>query len=442
MNKTTSLNPILKKALNSLDLQLENELQRYRKKRRKEQAEGLVPSTYSAPPISTPLFINLKSIPDLISNHSSSFESGDQLLPSNPSSPSIKLAQSAHDSGLNGGQNLKLPTFENTNSSPVKITTKISLEEISSLIHQPKPKENEENLVIPPVENKPPHEYLESSEQLLASLQQEEKQELKEETKKTTKKPKSSAQKTSFFKYLATPLGIGSLLLLFVSSALLSSLILSPESFSYLGLNNLILGNKSTPDVNSLESNNSPPKNSNSVVTNGTNLTTQEFTPIELENLSTLESNTKSAPTPVVIPPVTNTKIPNNPAPVPTTAPTTAPTPVLTNNDLASVLLPPSLRSQGNQTYIDPPTVPLPPNSNSSENPTTNNSNNKYLVVIPYGGDRSLDQVRQVVKEAFVRDFPEGKKIQIATFANQNEAQQFVTKLAKSGLSASVYPLP
>lgn len=441
MNQTTSLNPILKKALNSLDLQLENELQRYRKKRRKEQAEGLVPSSYSTPPISTPLFVNLKSIPDLISGNSPQVESGNQVLPSITPSPFIPLPQSSKENLSNEGQNLKLPTFENRNPTPTKITTKISLEEISSLIHQPKNKENEENLVIPSGENPPPNEYLESSEKLLASLQEEEKQELKKEPKPIAKKTKTSTKKPSFFKYLATPLGIGSLLLLFVSSALLSSLILAPESFSYLGLNNLLLGNNSPTDSNNLESNNSPPEKSNSVVTNGTNLTTQEFTPIELENLSTLESNPKSPLTPVVIPSVTNTNIPNNPAPAPTTAPTTPPATVLTNNDLASVLLPPSLRSQGNQSYVEPPILPLPPNSNTSQNSTQNNSNNKYLVVIPYGGDQSLNQVRQVVKEAFVRDFPEGKKIQIATFANQNEAQQFVTKLAKSGLSASVYPL-
>jgi hypothetical protein len=438
MKQPTSLNPVIRKALNSLDLQLESELQRYRSKKRKEESFGRVSSSSPAPRISTPLFVDLKSIPDVVSTPSPENSLEDQLLAS-----SLKLdyhlEENSHEE-----HHLKLPNFkENIPHSDTKITAHLSLEEITSLIHQPKTKDEQKNLATPPVENKPPNEYLESSEQLLASLNEKQTPQSGENSQEGLNTPPSPKVKPSPLKYLATPLGIGSLLLLFLSGALVSSMVFAPETFSHLGLNHWLLGNQIPPDSQPPE-NTSIANNSTLGVTQGVNLTNEEFIPIELENLSTLQTNSDS----VVTPPQSNEVTQNAPNPLNSTPQVSNPVtnnlpsanqpPVLNpNQDLASVLLPPSLLNQGNTVYTEPPTViPLPPSGGE-----TPDLNNKYLVVIPFSGDNSLNQVRQVVGEAFVRDFPDGKRIQIAAFDTQNEAQQFVTKLSQSGLSASVYTL-
>ena len=145
----------------------------------------------------------------------------------------------------------KLPNFESSQPSKSKIIARISLDQISSLIHQPQG----EKASVAEVENKIPNQYLKSTEQLLASLQEEENT-VKQTNQTNLKVDKNSSLKTSYFKYLTTPLGVGSLLLLFVSSALLSTVILAPESFSYLGLNNLFLGNQTPPQPDNLNNNN------------------------------------------------------------------------------------------------------------------------------------------------------------------------------------------
>jgi hypothetical protein len=462
MKQKTSLNPILSKALNSLDLQLETELQRYRRKKIKEKSFSRVGSNAPAPRISTPLFVDLKSIPQVQSTSSFPSTPIPENLPLIAHSSELRLTQEAPESSSHHEHKLQLPTFSDSPHTPsAHITSHLSLEEISSLIHKSKEQKQQENLATPLEENQPPHEYLESSEQLLASLNEEDQETQISSTQ--VKENKHPQTKQTFFKYLTTPLGIGSLLLLFVSSALLSSLIFAPESFSYLGLNNWLSGKKSKTDADNLNTNN-PPVNNNlpavsaPSVSNGASLTNEEFAPIELENLSTLES--KAKPSVIPLPPTsvaptpnqknpanTTSNLPNNPQINPpinnSNIPPNLPNTVTQNNeDLASVLLPPSLMPPVNKPYIEPPTLLPPPNLNGNQNSTTNNNiNNKYLVIIPYNGEQSLNQVRQVIKEAFVRDFPDGKRIQLATFKTQNEAQQFVARLAQSGISASIYSL-
>ena len=465
MKQTTSLNPVIRKALNSLDLQLENELQKYRRKKRKEQSFTRFSSSSPSPRISTPLFVDLKSIPEIMSLPSSDKSSEDTKSSIKAKENKIQSISFSNDSleeksNLSHQRKLDLPTFNETpHTSSAKITSHISLEEISSLIHKPKEDEkNEQIQILSSKENNPPNNYLESSEQLLASLSEEEIQEEDEEVVQT--------QKISFLKSLATPLGIASLLILLVSSVLLSSLILFPESFSNLSLNSLLLGSKSNSTNDTLNNNSNNSDESSPIVANGANLTNEEFIPIELENLSTLDNNftpsinsvdTNTTNVNTVTIPTNNTPTKNTATTPTTTTPTTtnnvpntSPIPVLTNNkDLASVLLPPSLRPQPNQTYVTPPTLLPPPNINNSSpstpaiQPNTQTSNvvSKYLVVMPYSGDNSLNQVRQIVQDAFVETFPDGKRIQIAAFDTEEQAQQYIARLAQSGLRASVYPL-
>lgn len=62
-----------------------------------------------------------------------------------------------------------------------------------------------------------------------------------------------------------------------------------------------------------------------------------------------------------------------------------------------------------------------------------------YYVTVPFTSDLDLTRVRQSVDEAFVRSFSDGNRIQIAAFDNPTDAQAFVENIQSQGITAFVY---
>lgn len=60
-------------------------------------------------------------------------------------------------------------------------------------------------------------------------------------------------------------------------------------------------------------------------------------------------------------------------------------------------------------------------------------------VVTPYTGDRSLEEARQAVSGAYVRNFPQGAQVQLGAFSNADSAQSLVQELNSQGIPAQVY---
>ncbi len=56
-----------------------------------------------------------------------------------------------------------------------------------------------------------------------------------------------------------------------------------------------------------------------------------------------------------------------------------------------------------------------------------------------YQNDRSLEQMHRVVADAYVRNFPDGARIQVATFPKESQAKKLVQQLQKQGIYAWVY---
>jgi len=56
-----------------------------------------------------------------------------------------------------------------------------------------------------------------------------------------------------------------------------------------------------------------------------------------------------------------------------------------------------------------------------------------------FSGDRSLEQARQVVGDAFLRNFSDGAKIQFGRFADRERASALARDLQSQGISARVY---
>jgi hypothetical protein len=79
------------------------------------------------------------------------------------------------------------------------------------------------------------------------------------------------------------------------------------------------------------------------------------------------------------------------------------------------------------------PTAPAPI-TQSPPQPTPN-----YYVVTDYTGDQSLESARSAVGGAYVRNFPDGARIQMGSFSQESAARGLVQQLQGQGIPARVY---
>lgn len=267
-----------------------------------------------------------------------------------------------------------------------------------------------------------PDEYLESSEALLKNLEDDE----------FVEPTASSSSK------LMTPLGIGSLLLLLVGAATLGYVAMNPATISHFA------GNKEPNSSSRVVAGGG--KNAGGIP-NSPNLAEQEFVNLNLETLATV--NPRGSAVSQVAPGATKTQVPvNPPAPLPT------PAGVSSRLDLPSALIPPAVQSgilppQVVQPPIPkaPPKVVAAPKADATSKtpvkkpPAAKKAENKFLVIMSYGGDRTLAQARKVAPQALVRQLKQGRAIQLSAFPDEKAAQKKVQDLQKRGISARVYRL-
>ncbi len=143
----------------------------------------------------------------------------------------------------------------------------------------------------------------------------------------------------------------------------------------------------------------------------GPDLSAQEFVDVETDNLSSLKMPSTT------IDPLSAT-------PKPPTSPTG---------------LPPISNSQpGTQPGTQQPG--LPSNIQTSDIQAASiPAGSNYYVIVPFTTEQGLADVRQSVQEAFVRQFADGNRVQLAAFDNPEMAQQFVAEVKAKGVSAQVY---
>ncbi len=323
----SSFNPVLKTALSSLDLDLESELSRYRRFKKKNSPH----SNYKP------------SIPQVI---------------------------------------------------PVE---SLDLAEIVGLVHQP----DEGLTTTHDQEISPPEDYLESSARLLQSLGNSEV---------------LGDHERALLNPIKTPWGISSVLMLFLGCGL-SGLAFMPQTIwaKVPLVKSLVITDSNLPNY-------SPQKKE--IPVDNPNLTESEFLSFNLNNLSTLKVKNKQQS--AIKPPEKKAVIPPNPT---ENKAQPQPTP---NQDLATALLAPVL----NQITPQPQTDTYNTKANSS---STQLNKNYYYVFTEYKGDQTLATARQVIKDAYLVQFPTGKRIQFGAFLNQADAQRLVQSLKSRGISASVY---
>jgi len=317
----------------------------------------------------------------------------------------------------------------------------------------------------------PPDDYLESSEELLRGLAAEEAE---------------ARVERGFMHSLLTPLGLGSMLLLLLSSATFGYVLMNPSVLRPLGWGRSPNAASSTTPANSTGV---APTNAEAVgLPNSPNLASKEFVDLNLGTLSTLKANSgagKTTATPgksVAVPKVTavpSTSGGAKGARSTTTAPATsgdvpgaaAPYVVQPVSPPLSIAPPPPPAAIYNQPAVEQPIeryapepaapraarvepAPIPiapepvapqprvaepePASSATAAKPTGNSAYDYKVVTEYNGDATLDQAQKAIPDAYVRNFPDGARIQLGAFDEAGKAEELVEKLEKQGIPAKV----
>ncbi|MBZ8182185.1 SPOR domain-containing protein [Oscillatoria salina] len=389
--KKSSLNPVLQAALSSLDVQLEAELARYRRRQpQPSRAKQAFQEHYRS---------------KVINAHPEDVTTAQLAIAPETQGEVTEETKLSAETGLKSEQ-------------PSSDREVVSANEDSSLVHQVQPAEEK----VEPEETineHPPEDYLASSEQLLNTLAEEEP---------------AKEKKTNPLASLFTPLGVSSMLVFLVASSLLAWALMPEEAWSKLGLSGIVSAESETTAPQSLEIKPVVPESpEKTTIPPGPNLATEEF--VEL-NLSTL-SNVKPSPTPQTN--IDSSNLPTAPETPGSQQGSPGPVVIKRSSDLATALLPPSLQPApvppANSAPATTPTNPFP---TAQPSPSNSQNNQNYVVLIDYSGESSLVKARAIAPDAFVRKTASGDKIQMATFTNQADAQRYVQNLKQQGISASV----
>jgi hypothetical protein len=478
-----SLHPVLKEALGCLDVQLEEELTRYRRQR------ALGKSGYSP--------------------RKSAYKAAAKTLQPNAIAAAPRLSTPRPSSATPEAERLVEGVASETGVADNLSTSKSYLELKELAQNYAARIDQEADLAAHSLGGS--EDYLESSEELLRSLATEEANVQAEQ---------------GFLRSLTTPFGIGAMLLLLLSSAMFGFVLMNPSSLtqwfgkkeSQVATKSVNPANPSTvegaaptipqpnlanqefPDLNlstlgSLTVEGAPVAKSGTPSTPGTKSKTQKA------NLGVSGVGTGSTPAPArpataasepgaspslaePAPPAGDIPSPRRLAPAPdyNSAPartyTTPSTPVRPYTPPASrpyvkpsqspaakkSTSPSKPRTPVNKPAATSPVPSLPPlkltpepspttsvspavplnEVSPSPSPSTSNSPgamvpNGYKVVVPYTSDRALEQAREKVPEAYLQNYSDGAKVQMGAYDTETTAKKRAEELRQQGIPAEVY---
>lgn len=475
-----AIHPQLQAALGSLDVQLEEELARYRRQKGNRQTQGgrsqrlssTAKTARNAKPQLDLIAIGATGgrtqphpehlLPDAAPHRAApvNFSGEAHPKPASSSNASSQLAIAPHPSETPDSGTLVTEHQDTATENPDLAAYHNNVAPQIPLMH-------------PGLDDVGPEDYLESSEELLRSLAEEE-EELRAE------------RGPGFLESLLTPLGVGSMLLILLSSATLGYVIMNP---SFLGLDEFFRDRGSSAEVETPEGELAATDSGSGDIPNSPNLASREFVDINLKTLSILPPNPETAP------------LAANPSPSsqqsPAPAQNTPSLPALPSVNIPGVMssgrssgqaspssqaqpqppAPAQPRSQTSQPRPQPsqasapqprvqaaavqpstPAAPRPPAPSPSAAPpaprpqpptqtatapaasSASSAEGNYVVVTEYSGDRSLEEVQQVVEDAYLNNsLPTGGQIQAGSFSSESGAQERAEELQREGIPARVY---
>ncbi|AFZ57054.1 hypothetical protein H6G54_28115 [Anabaena cylindrica FACHB-243] len=377
----SGLKPVLATALASLEVQLDQELTRYRRTRsgfRPPKQVGVETYMSNQP--------QQNGTTATLEKTQSAVEVNTNPIPQQSPSPEIdKQAEIDH---------LHLSSSQESS----KTETPADATSISSIVPT-KAKASEHQVLLPAEDtSKQPDDYLESSEALLRSLTEEQA---------PIKKSSNSSDS------LLSPLGIGSMLLLLLASLTLGYVVFNPKTLPQLNLSKLFNVTSSSNTVNpEITESNTPPIAVPEItpIPKYPNLATREFPEVKDPN-DVVGLKPKVQPTPTAIPQAIAVQTPKNPV-----IPQTSVPPV-------------------------PPVTPTPQPQSTATSPTLNeeiqpSSDGFYYVVVDNQGAGALTAARQVVPDAYLS--PNQKYIYLGALKTKEEVKLRLQQLKAKGINASV----
>ncbi|RUR83437.1 hypothetical protein ACF3DV_15375 [Chlorogloeopsis fritschii PCC 9212] len=418
-SKTPGLKPVLAAALASLEVQLDQELTRYRRTRlaayrtlnqprmrasmsnqaQKLAAAATVVTTQPSPIAESVNEISSPQVSSIIQSTPVADIHEELPKPVKENLPRQHTLQISSTSATD--EKPALPTLNSANIVPAAIAENKS-----------------EDIVKPQATPKPPEDYLESSEALLRSLAQEPPQ---------TTKTRTSGDS------LLSPIGIGSMLLLLLSSLTLGYVMFNPKNLPRFSFNNLFQRNASNSEVKTENVSSNTKIQTQAPLTpipKYPNLATNEFTEVKTPDdvvglAPTATPILISTPNPVVTP---NSAVSPTTAAQPPQLPIATPSPEITPTTAAQVQQPTATTSPSAQ-----PT-PTPQKLDDAEIKPL--ADGFYHVVVDNQGENSLAKARLAVPDAYLS--PEKKFIYLGAFKTKEQVKQHLQMLETKGIKARV----
>ena len=376
--QTPRLNPTLTMALASLEIQLDQELTRYRRTRKntKSQTARSVESYTNYQTTTLSKEIQLPAVPPVAIPSENSFLTNE--------TETIDFPQEFANSDIE--ETPTPPNLEKSTSSIVP--TKIPSPDNQTLLTSNDPPQQ-------------PNDYLESSEALLRSLTAVAPQ------NQTPNSPKSRDS-------VLSPLGIGSMLLLLLASLTLGYVVFNPKNLPKLNFSSVLNNNSSktaenTQNTEIIENNSqltSEPKIT--PIAKYPNLATQEFRQVR-DPKDVVDLTPKVKPTPQIIS-----------TPVAIQPPITPISPLPRLSPLPNTL--------SKSTPLAKPTAtfsPLPEDVKPS-------ANGYYYIIADNQGDKALTAAKQVVPDAYLS--PNKKFIYLGALKTKDEIKRRLQQLEAKGI--------
>ncbi|MEG4501544.1 SPOR domain-containing protein [Microcoleus sp. F10-C6] len=289
-----------------------------------------------------------------------------------------------------------------------------------------------------------PNNYLESSEKLIESLDESKAE---------------PAVERSLAASLLTPLGLSSMLLFLLSCTALGYAVMYPSSVVKMAGLNGWLGT-SAPEVAESPTSRAVADTSNNRELPDPNLVAEEFPVVKLSTLSNLKPTASPIPSPspkASIPPTPAAPPgPGAAVPIPTEDGNPARGREQGLNNLSTALLPSPSPSAAQPVPTLPTLPPTPspaqpaaasPAAASPAQPAAASplgrparaADGFYYVVTDYTGEKSLQQARTAVPDAYVRNFSKGVKIQMGALNDPASAERLAKELQEKGVKPQYY---
>ncbi len=399
-SKTPSLKPALAAALASLEVQLDQELARYRRTRLAAH-KTLNQSRWRGSTSYQPQNM-AKTAPQPIAEGSKEFS-----LPQVPTteSPASVVPDTREEALHRVQENFPKQHALKMSSCPPEDTTPSSAKLVPAVIEE---RNKSEDLLPSNTVSQPPDDYLESSEALLRSLALEQSQQTK----------RSNAGDS-----LLSPLGIGSIALLLTSSLMLGYVVFNPKNLPQFSFQKFLRYNSHGE--------------TKTATANNTNKTQPEplLTPIpKYPNLAASEFPEVKNPNDVVG--LTPAAKPNS-LPTPTVVPTTpystlTPQPQLTSTPSPVV---PAFQSPSPTATPTPSTSPTVTLENIDDPQIKPSADGFYHIIADNQGE-TFAKARQVVPDAYLS--PEKKFIYLGALKTKQQVKRQLQLLEEKGIKARV----